>query len=151
MKVNIQDKLVFAGVDILHVNFTLNKPCKSDQLKNLIIDSKPQFHIEEDNDSGFFIVNQITVKLEGYFLIQLTAMGFFSANLKQAGKELNDFIQINAPAIMFPYVRSFISTLTANCGEMIPTIIIPPMIFTGEIPRVVVNKGDDKPTETDLA
>lgn len=36
-------------------------------------------------------------------------------------------IKINAPAIAFPFLRSFITTLTANAG--FPPVILPPINF----------------------
>ena len=55
----------------------------------------------------------ISVKAEGYFE--------FDNDITQ---ELQDkFFKINAPAILFPYIRAYISTLTSLSG--IETIILP--------------------------
>ena len=40
------------------------------------------------------------------------------------------FVKINSPAIAFPYLRSFISTLTLNAG--LPPLILPAYNFTKE-------------------
>jgi preprotein translocase subunit SecB len=42
---------------------------------------------------------------------------------------LENFLYVNAPAIMFPYVRSYITALTALSG--IPTITLPTMNLSG--------------------
>ena len=42
----------------------------------------------------------------------------------------SDFVKINSPAIAFPYLRSFISTLTLNAG--LPPLILPAYNFTKE-------------------
>jgi len=34
---------------------------------------------------------------------------------------------------MFPYIRSFISTLTANLGSVVGTLVIPTQFFKGEL------------------
>ena len=57
-------------------------------------------------------------------------------------KEIKPFIDINAPAIMFPYVRAFLSTLTANLGAGFPPIILPPQIFQGELEVLVAQKAE---------
>ncbi len=45
----------------------------------------------------------------------------------------SNFIHINAPAIAFPYLRSFISTLTINAG--IDPIILPTFNFSKAKPK----------------
>jgi preprotein translocase subunit SecB len=46
------------------------------------------------------------------------------------------FVDINAPAIMFPYVRAFITTLTTNLGNVTSPLIIPTQFFKGELEEV---------------
>jgi len=46
------------------------------------------------------------------------------------------FVNINAPAIMFPYVRAFITTLTTNLGNVTSPLIIPTQFFKGELEEV---------------
>lgn len=40
------------------------------------------------------------------------------------------FVQTNSPAIAFPFLRSFINTLTANAG--IPPVVLPAFNFSGK-------------------
>ena len=56
------------------------------------------------------------------------------------------FINTNAPAIMFPYIRSFISTLTSNVGNVTGTLNIPPQFFKGNLP--VLSEEDLLKTES---
>lgn len=42
----------------------------------------------------------------------------------------SDFVKVNSPAIAFPYLRSFITTLTTNSG--VPPFILPAYNFTKE-------------------
>lgn len=61
------------------------------------------------------------------FEAEVHAIGSF----KFAGNNdemLSNFFIINAPAIIFPYIRSYISTLTANSG--LKTINLPVMNLT---------------------
>ena len=57
---------------------------------------------------------------------------------------LLNFICINAPAIIFPYIRAYVSTLTSLSG--IPTIIMPTinMESVGRQLREKIQKEMDK-------
>ncbi len=44
-----------------------------------------------------------------------------------------NFINANAPAIMFPYIRAFVTTLTSNIGLGMAPIVIPPHFFKGAL------------------
>lgn len=41
----------------------------------------------------------------------------------------SDFLYLNAPAILFPYIRAYISALTALSG--IPALTLPPVNISG--------------------
>lgn len=71
-----------------------------------------------------------------------------------SNKEITDdflrspFMQQSPPAIAFPYLRSFILTLSTNCG--IDPIILPPLNFTKikdecEVPRLKEKNNRTKP------
>jgi preprotein translocase subunit SecB len=53
-------------------------------------------------------------------------------------------MNINAPAIMFPYIRAFISNLTSNLGNIIQTITLPPYFFGKEIEILNIKEYKDK-------
>lgn len=55
--------------------------------------------------------------------IQLKAIGnfIFAENINQ--DELNNYFYVNAPAILFPYIRAYIASLTALSG--ITTVTMP--------------------------
>ena len=81
----------------------------------------------EDNNREFgigFIVNikdeDFKIVLEMLFIFQVDQM--IDESFKQS-----DFVKINAPAIAFPYVRSFISNLTLQAG--FEPIILPSVNF----------------------
>ncbi|MFB5944247.1 protein-export chaperone SecB [Albibacterium profundi] len=51
------------------------------------------------------------------FRLHITAIAHFESDEKLTHEFLNsDFTKVNAPAIAFPYVRTFISNLTLNAG-----------------------------------
>lgn len=78
----------------------------------------------------------IVVSNESYFSLSLRAIGRFklSEDITEDIKE--KFLTANAPAIMFPYIRSFISTFTANLGDVVGVLTIPPQFFNGNIPII---------------
>lgn len=58
--------------------------------------------------------------------VEVVASGIFSFDeIPDDAKTVESLLQYNAVAILFPYVRSYITTITSNAG-MIP-IILPPI------------------------
>ncbi len=72
----------------------------------------------------------------GFFELSLTAIGSFQIEGEVDEKVRGSFLNTNSPAIMFPYVRAFISILTTNMGIATKSIILPPHFFKGEIPVI---------------
>jgi preprotein translocase subunit SecB len=134
MEVKNQPKLTFHGVDIINVNFNAISP----RIENLEIkiNCTPKVFIPTDHKNFFKILMEIELNDEKHFELDLRAVGTFEFE-KEIDSELRKtFINSNAPAIMFPYVRSFISTMTANMGNVVGTLIIPTQFFTGELEEI---------------
>lgn len=80
-----------------------------------------QFHINIDVD---------ITDIDNKFLLKILAVGVFefdNENLDE--KVLFNFIGLNGPAIIFPYIRSFVSSFTALSG--FDTITLPTMNLSG--------------------
>jgi preprotein translocase subunit SecB len=134
MEVNKQTKLTFLGVDILNVNFNAIAPREGEVKIN--IDCKPKVFYPLDNKSFFKIVMDIELKDDRYFELAIRAVGTFELE-SELNEELRKiFVNSNAPAIMFPYIRSFISTLTANMGNVVGTLVIPTQFFKGDLEEI---------------
>ena len=133
MEVKKQTNLRFLGVDILHFDMRTVQAYDKDDPPQIKINNNPFYRFADDDKQILFIVNEIDIALEEFFSIRLVAMGNFELGDDLSKEHLSNYIQVNAPAIMFPYIRSFISLVTLNSGRMIPTITLPPMIFQGEI------------------
>jgi len=101
--------------------------------------SIPQKHIDEDEfeieitPSGvcsgdrFNLLLKVDVtNVDKSFSAKIEIIGFY--HFKQGCEVVDDFFLLNAPAILFPYVRAYISTLTAISGG--PTIIPPTLNLT---------------------
>lgn len=135
MEVSKQTKLTFHGVDILNVNFNAFSPRQ--EALNIDVNCVPKVFYPIDNPSVFRIIMDIDLKDERYFDLKVRAVGNFELD-----SELNDelrkhFVNSNAPAIMFPYIRSFISTLTANLGNIVGPLIIPTQFFRGDLEEYI--------------
>jgi len=131
MEVNKQTKLTFKGVDILNVNFKAISP-REGEVK-IDIKCEPKVFYPLDHKNLFKIVMDIELKDIRFFEIFITAVGTFELDSELDNNLRKIFVNSNAPAIMFPYIRSFISTLTANLGSVVGTLIIPTQFFKGEL------------------
>jgi preprotein translocase subunit SecB len=79
---------------------------------------------ENEEKNSFKLLLDVNIKDRNESLnIDIIAEGFFDFNENLSKEEMDAFFNVNAPAILFPYVRSYISTLTALSG--INPIILP--------------------------
>lgn len=129
-----QSKLTFHGVDIMSVDFKAIGKRKTEV--NIEIQCESRVFYPSDRNNMFSIVMDFELKNEDYFELSLKAIGTFEldSDLDEELKKI--FVNSNAPAIMFPYVRSFISTLTANLGGVVDTMVIPTQFFRGELEEI---------------
>lgn len=136
MKVQNQPKLLFHGVDIINVSFEAIGPRQSNS--KIKIRCNPSVFYPEEFPKVFKILMDVILEDKNFFVLQLRAIGSFeaSAEIDQDMKKM--FVNANAPAIMFPYVRAFISILTSNMGNVIGTITIPTQFFKGELKELKI-------------
>ncbi|MDD4347098.1 MAG: protein-export chaperone SecB [Desulfitobacteriaceae bacterium] len=71
------------------------------------------------------------------FYLKVVLLGYFKYEANLGEQELESLLTTNALAIIFPFLRAAISTITVNCGG-IPPVIIP----TFNIAEFIKNKGD---------
>lgn len=134
IEIGTQTKLVFQGVDILEVNFRSISASQKDM--NINIECTPNVFYPENDNSLFKILMEINLKDDRYFNLNLKAIGNFKLSESITPELKKSFVNINAPAIMFPYIRSFISTLTSNLGNTIMTLTIPTHFFNGDLEEI---------------
>lgn len=65
---------------------------------------------------NFSLFLEVTVKDESSFDINIICVGVFKFKSDIPEQEMSNYFLINAPAIIFPYVRSYISAMTALSG-----------------------------------
>ena len=74
------------------------------------------------------------------FSARIKAVGLFRFENDVVEATLDNYFYINAPAILFPYVRSYISALTALSG--MPTFSIPVMNLSYLMEELKANTKD---------
>ena len=113
-KINVEINPEFRSKDIsegLNVDISLNAFGKIDKLKKLLI---------------FTLETAIFKNTENRpFNIFIKAIGFFSVKDEGDIQILEEFSKINAPALMFPFVRETIADLTLKSGY--PPLLLPPI------------------------
>ena len=93
------------------------------------------FHIShnieytEDENNTFFVTLNIVIfdkaKENNYpFTMNVSITGIFQTNIEDVDS-IRKFAEINSIAILFPYLRSIVSTYTANAN--IQPLILPPI------------------------
>jgi preprotein translocase subunit SecB len=142
MDVVNQPKLKFHGVDFINIKFNTDKQYDGQTGIDLNVD--PKVFYPDDNELAFKIFMEISLHCDNYFDLSVVGIGNFEFD-----KDFNDlnlkktFVNANAPAIMFPYVRSFITTLTSNLGNVTGPLIIPTQFFQGDLPEIPVDLKEE--------
>jgi preprotein translocase subunit SecB len=134
MEVAKQSKLKFHGVEFINVNFNTTTP-RSGEL-SINIECIPKVFYPLDNKNNFRIVMDLHLSGEQCFELKIIAIGSFEIDTEIDADLKKVFVNSNAPAIMFPYVRSFITTLTANLGSYVGALVIPTQFFKGEMEEI---------------
>jgi|WetSurMetagenome_2_1015567.scaffolds.fasta_scaffold431172_2 preprotein translocase subunit SecB len=141
MEISDQPRLRFHGVDIIDLAFELFN--KKEEEVQVNIDIDPSIFYPKDSENTFKILMQVKLEAKEYFKLKLTALGNFEIIGNNNPEFKKQVINVNSPAIMFPYVRSFISLLTSNVGKDFKTITIPPRFFNGEIKEINLNENNN--------
>ncbi len=140
MEVKEQIKLTFHGVDIFNIQFVSENPL--DRTKNIDLNIVPRVFYPIDAPLEFKVIFETVVKADGFFNLSLQAVGHFSIEKDAEERVKKSFVNANAPAIMFPYVRSFITTLTSSLGNVTGQIVLPPHFFAGQLEEVIQEENN---------
>ncbi len=108
----------------------------------------PSGYIDEENKS-FLLTLSLSVKdSNNAYEINCNCIGYFIFGTEDE-LMLSNFFYVNAPAIMFPYIRSFIAGVTALSG--LPAINIPlvnmPKKIGEDLKEHTVKSSDYNPDE----
>jgi preprotein translocase subunit SecB len=129
-KVGKQENLRFDGVKFYSVHFDILGSPKENTEIDLDIVPKVMYN----TSTQFNIVYDVNLSVDDVFTLHLKAVGYFeiSEELLENENIKEQLINTNAPAIVFPYLRSFISMFTSNLGT-IPTLTLPTQFFKGKL------------------
>ncbi len=135
MEITNQPKLTFNGVDFAEVIFKATDFYKAKE-NTIDINIEPKLAIDKKNKNNFQVLMEVELSCKDCFVLKLLGIGHFQMEGNLDKKTRDSFLHINAAPIMFPYVRSFISTLTGNLGNIIGSLTIPPQFFNGKLDEI---------------
>jgi preprotein translocase subunit SecB len=126
-----QAKLQFKGFEITKIVLDRDPSVKSG---NFNVDIQHIAQAQEDNKNKIKSVFIITINSEAQplFNFQVQAIGDFEIIGEADEKIYNNFMNISAPSIVYPYIRAFISTTMLQAG--IQPVIIPSINFAAMPP-----------------
>lgn len=142
MEITNQARLSFSGVDILEVKFSAKKPFVGNDEIN--VSCTPYALLPKEQANTFHIIMDVEVSCESYFELSLKAVGLFklSEDINETLKK--QFVNINAVAIMFPYVRAFVSTFSSNTGSITGSLTLPTQFFRGNLEIIDENEIEEQ-------
>ena len=83
---------------------------------------------------------QVNLSVPDFWSLQVGGFGHFEIVGEPTLEEREGLIHVNGPAILFPYFRAFVSTLTANTGGAVPAVVIPPHFFRGKLEKAATHE-----------
>lgn len=125
----VQNKIYLERTFVKSITFEFKKEIQEGEL-NTSLEIKTNFLFNDERDKEYIILFAGNFENE-LFTLNIVFGAVFETNepIDEKFKE-SGFVKINSPAIAFPYLRSFISTLTLNAG--LPPLILPAYNFTRE-------------------
>ena len=124
----------FHGLDVVEVNFAAKQPLPPDT--TLALDISPQVFYPEGEPLQFRLLMNLRLHADDFFTLTIKAVGYFEFDSQVTPEERKYLLNRNAPAIMFPYVRSLVTTLSASFGNSLGTLTLPVKFFAGEVPEI---------------
>lgn len=130
MKPKVQNKIKLERFFVENLKYECNDFSKFNDSAEVDIEMSVGTSFS-DKDLKSYLV-KITVKINSKtkdFVLECDSIGKFatSENIDDTFKN-SHFVTINSPAILYPFVRSYINTITTNSG--ITPIILPSVNFS---------------------
>jgi preprotein translocase subunit SecB len=95
---------------------------------DLSIKFNPTGLLDKKNATFKLLLDIIISEKNNELNIEVSSEGTFSYN-DLSDEKLNSFLYLNAPAILFPYLRAYITSLTALSG--VSPIVLPTLNLSG--------------------
>jgi preprotein translocase subunit SecB len=81
----------------------------------------------EENSNNFLLIFDISINLEEDFLLDVTYLAEFETSEPIDIERDKKLLAVNAPAIAYPFLRSYIATVLLNSGH--PSVMLPTVNF----------------------
>ncbi|BES66067.1 protein-export chaperone SecB [Gottschalkiaceae bacterium SANA] len=135
--------LKFQHYRVENIDFRINEHFTHSEDESIPLNMKLHREIGmADNNHSFTVALSISIfddaETKNYpFSLNSTVRGFFELDgaIDENGKQRDAFIERNSVAILFPYLRALVATITANSGVNqldIPPINVVEMIENGD-------------------
>jgi len=125
MDIDKQPGISFDGILLVKENFyrTFSMPHKS----KIDIEFSMELNKFEDSFSNGLTTNLVCFTDDGVEVLKLefTFVGLFSVKSAEENMDIELFMKKHSPAIMFPYVREHITSVTQKSG--VQPILLPPV------------------------
>jgi len=117
----------FTGTEIARLELKQVYRGAIENPSDLSFSYSPAFH--ESSDQEFLVIFDLSLNSDEGFLLSVQYVARFETDepIYENFKESN-FVKINAPAIAYPFLRTYISNLTLNSG--FSPVILPTINFT---------------------
>lgn len=135
MPVTEQTSLSIIGIHFPKVTFNASAPLNPLAQVPLELQVTPKVYFPPNQLNIFNIIIEVRIREIKHFELEVVSVSSFSISPDTDEETRKEFINLNAPAIAFPYVRAFIATLSANVGG-IPALVIPPQFFKEPIEEI---------------
>ncbi|AQW92992.1 hypothetical protein CMT56_15040 [Elizabethkingia anophelis] len=130
-EVKIQNKIKFDNFFVEDLNYSCDiSSLKSDFNDEIEFSLDIASAFNDDDDKSYLIKISVEIKTKDESLkINCKAIGaFITSEPIDSNFKNSPFVRVNSPAILFPFIRSYINTITSNSG--IPPLILPSVNFT---------------------
>lgn len=132
----------FDGYLIRHSSIDIRKEVNEDMGLGISIIPSGVKHKEK-----FMLTLEVSVKdKDGDFSVDLITDGFFTFKENLDLRKLGAFFTINAPALIFPYIRAYICMLTSLSGA--GSIVLPTLNLV-DVGKELVSKIVDRDKDTE--
>jgi preprotein translocase subunit SecB len=106
----------------------------------------PSGYIDRENES-FLLTLDVSLKdSTKSFTIKMKAIGYFKFSNGDPEKTISNYFYLNAPAIVFPYIRAYISAVSSLSG--LNAINLPVMNLTSLQEKLKENTIENTPSST---
>ena len=134
MEIKVQPKLRFIGMDFPSIELKSIQEFVETEDNKINVEIAPRIFYPDGDRNTFKIIMHVELTAEDYFELKIVGIGTFElAGEDITAKDRKMLINANAPAIVFPYMRSMIATLTSNVGKVVTPILLPPRFFHGDL------------------